>query len=465
MYPGFEITGFTFIGAMEVTFSQKLQPVRTLSEINDDVFEINLIPDETNEIEDIQNLKFTWHVTEFTDKTMNIQIDFREPPYISAGLKRDKIIATVKNYSYFFSEETLLNIPVETFKEVQVPKSMPNTEFTIAFADFNEGMGNFSSAALVGNFISNLLLSGTMSLIWGLLHSMQIIAHFPLLNIMMPTNAHMLFKILIKIATLDLLPTEEFLEDVQEFAGLINDDYELTDDFVTFGFDSTGPIRNMQVMFIGLVSLVLIPLLLLAIKLIFLWSSCCTRFIDRLLKRLFFNSYIRFWLEAYLELSLSSFIRFKSFNFDNGSEIFHSIFSSVLLLLLLASLTFSLIFLQVRYPTLAYEKTKEKFGDLYLGLKTSSRCSLLTPFLFMLRRTLYAAILVYWVERPYFQIQFMILHSSLVMIYVGYFRPFESNFSSNLELMNETLTLMCTYSLVMFSAFVPDPATRYECGW
>ena len=103
---------------MEVTFSQKLLLVRTLSEINDDVFEIKLIPDETNVIEDLNDLKFTWQVTKFTDRTMNIQLEFREPPYISAGFNRDKLVATVKNYSYFFSEETLLNIPVETSREV-----------------------------------------------------------------------------------------------------------------------------------------------------------------------------------------------------------------------------------------------------------------------------------------------------------------------------------------------------------
>ena len=25
--------------------------------------------------------------------------------------------------------------------------------------------------------------------------------------------------------------------------------------------------------------------------------------------------------------------------------------------------------------------------------------------------------------------------------------------------------MVCCYSLIMFSAFVPDPFTRYQCGW
>ena len=51
------------------------------------------------------------------------------------------------------------------------------------------------------------------------------------------------------------------------------------------------------------------------------------------------------------------------------------------------------------------------------------------------------------------------------MLYTGYFRPYLNKFSNNLETLNETMTLMCTYSLCLFSAFVPDPYARYQCGW
>ena len=51
------------------------------------------------------------------------------------------------------------------------------------------------------------------------------------------------------------------------------------------------------------------------------------------------------------------------------------------------------------------------------------------------------------------------------MLYSGYYSPNELRFANRLELMNETLTLVCTYSLIVFSAFVPDATTRYLCGW
>ena len=59
----------------------------------------------------------------------------------------------------------------------------------------------------------------------------------------------------------------------------------------------------------------------------------------------------------------------------------------------------------------------------------------------------------------------MLFHSSLVMLYTGYFRPYNIRFNNRLELINELLTLLCTYGLFMFSDFVPDAETRYKNGW
>ena len=51
------------------------------------------------------------------------------------------------------------------------------------------------------------------------------------------------------------------------------------------------------------------------------------------------------------------------------------------------------------------------------------------------------------------------------MIYVGYFRPNILPLANYIELFNESLLIVCTYSLICFSAFVPDASTRYKCGW
>ena len=78
---------------------------------------------------------------------------------------------------------------------------------------------------------------------------------------------------------------------------------------------------------------------------------------------------------------------------------------------------------------------------------------------------MYALMLVNWVERNYFQVQSEIFKCSLVMIYLGHFSPFVSRLAGTVELINEVLIVICTYHLIMFTALVYDPGTRYLCGW
>ena len=155
-------------------------------------------------------------------------------------------------------------------------------------------------------------------------------------------------------------------------------------------------------MFLVLLVLATLPFLLLLLKLLFFWSKRVTRCIDYVHSKLYFNVYFRFGLEAYLELCLSSMIRFKNYKWHTSSEQFHSAFASIIYLGLLAYLCFSLFFLQSNFPNLKSESMLKRYGDLYLGLQTRERTAMLFPFVFMLRRLFYAGILVYWSERNYF---------------------------------------------------------------
>ena len=124
---------------------------------------------------------------------MTIQITFTGPEYISSGLNRDYLRMTVIEPSLFYSPKSQNFILEGTNDKIKAPKMMPNTAFTKAFVGFSGSFGSATNAGMIGNFGVNLLLSGAMNMLWGLMHSMQIVAHFPLINIMMPGNAQVLF--------------------------------------------------------------------------------------------------------------------------------------------------------------------------------------------------------------------------------------------------------------------------------
>lgn len=66
---------------------------------------------------------------------------------------------------------------------------------------------------------------------------------------------------MVKIATFDMLPTEDFIQSGEETIGLKKDNFIVSDSFVDYGFDSTDPIRNLQVLFLFLLFLLTYPLL------------------------------------------------------------------------------------------------------------------------------------------------------------------------------------------------------------
>ena len=160
---------------------------------------------------------------------------------------------------------------------------------------------------------------------------------------MMPTNASTIFSLIVSIATFDIIPTEVFIKQTEEDVGLTQVEYQLTDNFNDFGFDSTDPIRNLQIMFLFMLFLLLYPLFSLALKLLFFWSRACMKCRAKIDNKLYFNVYIRFFMEAYLEMSLSSLLRCKTMNFTNPSEKFHSSFAILIMGILAAVLLIAAI--------------------------------------------------------------------------------------------------------------------------
>ena len=74
---------------------------------------------------------------------------------------------------------------------------MTDDDLTKAIGNLSDNMGNVANVTIISNFAVNLLLSGAMNLLWGLLHSMQIIAYMPLLNVAFPANSELVYHMII----------------------------------------------------------------------------------------------------------------------------------------------------------------------------------------------------------------------------------------------------------------------------
>ncbi len=106
-----------------------------------------------------------------------------------------------------------------------------------------------------------------------------------------------------------------------------------------------------------------------------------------------------------------------------------------------------------------------RFGSTYSENKTDSKAALLYNVIFMLRRLLFSLIAVLLDGSPVLQVQLLIFHCILMLIYNILVQPFEDPMLNNLEIFNELCIIGAAYHLIPFTDFLDDPEVQYKIGW
>ena len=79
------------------------------------------------------------------------------------------------------------------------------------------------------NFILAMGLGISMSLLWGLLNTLQIIVHFKLLAITMPQNIHFLYFSIDSISNLNIVDPDIFWDRIKVFKDALNSNLDSSD--------------------------------------------------------------------------------------------------------------------------------------------------------------------------------------------------------------------------------------------
>lgn len=80
-----------FLGELKLTFSQNMKSITDISVIDDKVLDIVVEPDASNSDQDPASFLFNWSVTQFTARSLQIQIEWTNIYRISAGSNRDTL--------------------------------------------------------------------------------------------------------------------------------------------------------------------------------------------------------------------------------------------------------------------------------------------------------------------------------------------------------------------------------------
>ena len=105
-----------------------------------------------------------------------------------------------------------------------------------------------------------------------------------------------------------------------------------------------------------------------------------------------------------------------------------------------------------------------KMGSLYQGIKVEERSERLYNVVFCFRRMCVVLIMLSLKDYHYFKIQGFIAVQTGYYIYIGWVQPHTEMLFNWLEIVNETLVMILSYTLFLATEYL-DPSTRFLMGW
>ena len=174
---------------------------------------------------------------------------------------------------------------------------------------------------------------------------------------------------MVKIATFDVIPVEGIMEDLQSWFDIEEDGHLLQQNFHEFDYNSTNPVDNLEVIFLSFVLLVVLPIFFKILETVF---KCCDKIAKPLnrfkTKVIYWNLYLRFFLEAFLELSIVSLLRLRFIKATTLTETVLSIYAVFILVMLSGYMGGIVPFLRYKHELIDTDYFKDRFGALTLGL-------------------------------------------------------------------------------------------------
>ena len=180
---------------------------------------------------------------------------------------------------------------------------------------------------------------------------------------------------------------------------------------------------------------------------------------------MFYNFIIRYFLESYFEIAIASFINIvevRSYfigkcvqrRWDNPTYQFSTIFAMIMGGLSIGFPIIIGVFLLAFKAKLPSPNFKAKFESFYENIDISRKTALLYNVLFILRRLINAAVVIFLMDYPGIQVQILIMISLLLLIYLMFIMPMETKRLNYLEIFNELCVLFSCLHLFIFTDYV-----------
>ena len=130
---------------------------------------------------------FTWELLGYDNDKILLKFNFEHPAYISTGHRLDTMRIQIFNAEKLFTPTGPDMFPIPNGYTL-MQKIPPQSVGLLSEIEVQEAKETGQKFVLV-NFILSLILKSTLQILLGSIITLQILAHFPLADIILPANA------------------------------------------------------------------------------------------------------------------------------------------------------------------------------------------------------------------------------------------------------------------------------------
>ena len=178
-----------------------------------------------------------------------------------------------------------------------------------AIEERSKKIGSSASLLAGSSFAINLVMAGSLSLLWGLINSLQLLTYYPFLNVHFPINVNIYLAALFDLANMDVLPSD----DLEEYFGSkfdqaigydesSSDDQEaaqiMTQTMIDADFGELRILQSNMLLYLLFALIFAIALLAMIVKLCFKKVKRAIKISEIVWRAIFFNLLIRTVIET-----------------------------------------------------------------------------------------------------------------------------------------------------------------------
>ena len=158
-------------------------------------------------------LKFTWEPTSFTEKKMEIQLEFENIWEISSDGEDNRLSLKIWNRSLFVrksDQATVTTVDGEDLEFfVKIPRQISKDQ-KYGLELLADTLGVALKGGLVASAAVSFATGYSMNYILGQIRSLGLITHFMMIQLSYPVSSVLFYSIMIEFVTFDLIPTDNF---------------------------------------------------------------------------------------------------------------------------------------------------------------------------------------------------------------------------------------------------------------